>query len=78
MSNTQAAIARAVRVQLARSNRSQSWLAGQMGISPQALSAQLGGTNRITTDQVDEIAKALGLADGFALVELAQAERAAA
>ena len=68
------AIATAVDVQLARMNQPRRWLADSAGFSASALSKRLSGTTPLDIDDVDSIARALGLADAFALFDLARIE----
>lgn len=72
--STQRAIAQAVTVLLVRSHRSKKWLAAELGMSFPSLSARLAGRTAIDTDDIDAIARALGIT-GFELLALAEAER---
>ncbi|WP_372595563.1 helix-turn-helix domain-containing protein [Actinotalea sp.] len=75
-STTQQAVAQAIRVQRVRAGlSSEADLARRAGISPSALSKRLAGDIRMDLEDVDLLARALGLADGFALLDLARAER---
>lgn len=75
-STTQQAVAQAVRVQRVRADfASEAELARNAGYSPSALSKRLSGHIRLNLDDVDVLAKALGLPDGFALMEVARGER---
>lgn len=62
--------ARAIRIALASSDRSQRWLADQLGESQHWLSRRMAGTTALTTDDLDRIAGVFGL-DLFGLLALA-------
>lgn len=75
-SSTQQSVAQAVRVQRVRAGiTSEADLARRAGLSPSALNKRLSGDIRMDLDEVDTIARALGLPDGFALMDLARDER---
>lgn len=75
-STTQQAVAQAVRVQRVRAGiGSDADLARAAGYLPSALSKRLTGDIRMDLDDVDALAKALGLRDGFELMDLARDER---
>lgn len=77
-STTQQSVAQAIRVQRVRAGiPSEADLARRAGYSPSALSKRLAGDIRLDLNDVDSLARALGLADGFDLMDLARAERAA-
>lgn len=75
MSDIQTATAAAIKVRLTRLGVTQESLAQQIGMSPASMSARLTGRVPFDTREFDTIAKALGLSDGFALIELARTER---
>ena len=58
---TQEAVARAVAVRLARLGKKQKWLAAQVGMSESSLSNRLTGRVALDTEDIDQIATALGL-----------------
>jgi transcriptional regulator with XRE-family HTH domain len=60
-STAQQTTANAVRVQLARKNRSQRWLADELGMTTHALSRRMTGKTRFTTDDIDRIAEVFGM-----------------
>lgn len=75
-SSTQQAVAQAVRVQRVRSGlKSDADLARRAGISPSGLTKRLQGDIRMDLVDVDVIARALGLPDGFALMDIARTEQ---
>ncbi len=75
MSSTQQAIAQVIRVQRVRSGiASDAELARRAGLSPSALNKRLSGDLRLTLEEVDRLARVLGL-DPFDLMRLAQEER---
>ena len=75
-STTQQAVAQAVKVQRVRAGiASEADLARRAGISPSGLSKRLSGDIRMDLNDVDRLAVALGLGDGFDLMSLARAER---
>ncbi len=68
-------MAAAIRVRLTRLDMTQEALAQRIGMAPASLSARLSGRTLLDTGDFDAIAKALGLDDAFALVDLARDER---
>lgn len=76
-STTQQAVAQAVRVQRVRAGiASDADLARRAGLAPSALSKRLTGDIRMDLNDVDLLARALGLVDGFDLMDIARIERA--
>jgi len=75
-STTQQAMAQAIRVQRIRAGfGSDADLARAADYSPSGLSKRLTGEVHMDLEDVDRIAKALGLHDGFDLMDVARAER---
>lgn len=73
VSNTQIAISRAIAVQLARTNRTQAWLADAVKLTPTSLSNRMTGRVLWDTDDIYKIAAAFGF-DSFEFLRLAEAE----
>lgn len=73
VTNTQAAISRAISVQLARKNRTQAWLADAARLTPASLSNRMLGRVLWDTDDISKIAAAFGI-DSFDLLRLAEEE----
>lgn len=78
MTDTQALVAQAIRIQRVRAGiSSDAELARRVGMTPSALSKRLSGDLRLNLSEVERIAGALGI-EPFALLDLARAEQAAA
>lgn len=60
MQSSQTEAAKAIRLHLASTNKSQNWLADQLGVWPAYLSNRMTGKQKFTTDDLDAIAQVFG------------------
>lgn len=74
MQTTQEAIAKAIRVRMARTGQSVADVATAAGKSSTWLSNRFAGRTAFDANDVDALAVALGLGSGFDLLDLAAAE----
>lgn len=70
MQSLQDMFTQAINVRLTRIGKSKSWLADEIGMSQPALSARLNNKTALDANDLDKIAKALGV-DGGELLALA-------
>lgn len=73
VSNIQTPISKAVKVLLARTGKSQNWLADQLLVTPSWLSNRISGRVTWDTDDVARLATVFGL-DPFEFLRLAETE----
>lgn len=67
-------ISRAIRVQAIRCERSLTQVRRQAGYAPTTFGERLKGTKAWNMEDIDRLAKALGMSDGWALYDVARHE----
>ena len=75
MQDSQTAATKAIRLHLAALNKKQTWLAGELGVSPFWVSRRMSGAVNFDVEDLDRIAAALGTTLFDLLATVAKFER---